>query len=58
MKRWLKKWISAIIGMPARSSLLATGCSIQTEFVDPAWRQIELLRDKGCACLVDQSSSD
>lgn len=32
---------------------LATGCSDQTEFVDPVWRQLELIRQKGCACLVD-----
>jgi len=31
---------------------LAKGSSIQTSFVDPAERQIEILRQKGCDCDV------
>jgi hypothetical protein len=33
---------------------LAKGSSVQTSFVDPVDRQIEILRQKGCACDVIQ----
>ena len=33
---------------------LATGKSVQTTFVDPVERQIEILRQKGCCCNVIQ----
>ncbi len=35
---------------------LASGKSVQDRFVDPPARQLELLRDKGCACDVKPSS--
>lgn len=31
---------------------LATGATVQTDFVDPPWRQYELLRQKGCDCVT------
>ena len=37
---------------------LATGKSVQTSFVDPVERQIEILRQKGCSCDVIQCNPD